>query len=90
MLHLLGFPAERNDLFGLFLNALNDHDSVVLLDEGRQWASNDAAMAELHNKAGITVHLLDDEPQVAGINIITATELVALSEQHPACSSWYP
>lgn len=91
MLHLLGFPANRNDLFGLLLCTLNDNDEVVLLDEGLQWAGNEAAMAELCNKASVSVHLLGDKPQVAvtGINLITATELVALSEQHPACSSWY-
>lgn len=90
MLHLLGFPADRTDLFDLLLNTLNDNDAVVLLDEGLQWAGKETAMAELHNKASISVHLLGEKPLVAGINIITAIGLVELSEQHPACSSWYP
>lgn len=90
MLHLLGFPADRNDLFGLLLNTLNKNDAVVLLDEGLQWADNEAAMAELNNEASISIYQLSNKPVVAGINNITATDLVALSEQHPACSSWYP
>lgn len=90
MLHLLGFPADRNDLFGLLLATLNDNDAVVLLDEGLPWAGNETAMAALLNEASVSVHLLGGNAPIAGIPVITATDLVALSEQHPACSSWYP
>ncbi len=91
MLHLLGFPVERNDLFSLLLSTLNDNDEVVLLDEGLQWVGNQTAMATLRNGAGISVYLLSDKTPGADIdNTITTDELVALSERHPACSCWYP
>ena len=90
MLHLLGFPGDRNDLLDLLLATLNDGDAVVLLDEGLPWADDEAAMAALRNKAGISVYLLDAGAPTAGTAVITAIDLVTLSEQHPACSSWYP
>lgn len=90
MLHLLGFPADRNDLLDLLLATLNDGDAVVLLDEGLPWADNEAAMAALHNKAIVSVYLLDSSTPITRIPVITTMDLVALSEQHPACSSWYP
>lgn len=90
MLHLVGFPADRNDLFALLLGTLNDNDAVVLLDEGLQWADNETAMAALHSEASVSVHLLGGKAPIAGITVIMAMDLVALSEQHPACSSWYP
>lgn len=90
MLHLLGFPLDRSDLFGLLLKTLNDNDEIVLVDEGLQWADNENAMAKLLNEADVCVHLLGNKPRGSASNIITATELVTLSEQHPACSSWYP
>ena len=90
MLHLLGFPADRNDLFSLLLRTLNDDDDVVLLDEGLQWAANKTAMAALRGIGRVALHQLGDTLQVDGVSMITATDLVVLSEQHPACSSWYP
>lgn len=90
MLHLLGFPANRPDLLSLLLATLNEGDAVVLLDEGLQWAGNEPAITQLRNQASIDVHLLGDEQPIASINVITATELVVLTEQHPGCSSWYP
>ena len=90
MLHLLGFPADRSDLFGLLLRTLNDNDEVVLVDEGLQWAGNETAVAQLRNQTNITVYLLSEERQITGIPTITAADMVALSEQHAACSSWYP
>ncbi len=90
MLHLLGFPADRTDLFSLLLSTLNDGDEVVLLDEGLQWAANESAMVALRGIDRVAVHQLGDTLQMDGVSMITATDLVVLSEQHPACSSWYP
>ena len=90
MLHLLGFPADRNDLLELLLSTLNENDEVVLLDEGLQWAGNEAAIAKLRAEPSICLHLLSEQAMDTGINNITTTEMVILSEQHPACSSWYP
>ena len=90
MLHLLGFPSNRNDLFELLLTTLNDNDDVVMLDEGLQWVEDKAALARLISEASVSVYQLSEKPLDASLSSITAAQLIALSEKHPACSSWYP
>lgn len=89
MLHLLAFPAERSDLLTLLLQCLGEGDDVVLLDEGLQWLPRGQALQQLQ-ASGARLYALDSTSGEACIARIDYPELIAISERHPASSSWYP
>lgn len=89
MLHLLAFPADRQDLLTLLLQCLGEHDEVVLIDEGLQWLDNRQALGQLAN-SGARLHALGPVSQDDYVTRIDYPELIAISDRHPASSSWYP
>lgn len=89
MLHLLAFPADRQDLLTLLLQCLGEHDEVVLIDEGLQWLSNSQTLGQLAN-SGARLHALGPVSQDDCVTRIDYPKLIAISDRHPASSSWYP
>jgi sulfur transfer complex TusBCD TusB component (DsrH family) len=89
MLHLLAFPADRNDLLQLLGATLNDGDDIVLLDEGLAWLQQSAALVSLTAHRNIQLHALSSERGNDQLPRIHHQGLIALSERHPACACWY-
>ncbi|MDF1629983.1 MAG: hypothetical protein P1U78_09325 [Alcanivoracaceae bacterium] len=89
MLHLLAFPAARTDLLALMLQCLAEADEVVLLDEGLQWLADERALQPIRAK-GTRLHALGGPSEHLWVAEIDYQELIAISERHPASSSWYP
>ena len=90
MLHLLAFPADRNDLLQLLCATLNDGDDIVLLDEGLAWLQRSTALADLTDHRNIRLQALTSEPGSDPLVRIHHQDLISLSEAHPTCSCWYP
>lgn len=89
MLHLLAFPGARTDLLTLLQHCLAEGDDVVLLDEGLQWLTNEQVLLQL-TATGARLHALGGQSDKSCATDIDYPGLIALSEQHPASSSWYP
>ena len=89
MLHLAGFDTSEPTLMALLLDCVNSGDAVVFLDDGLAWRTQSAALAGLAAR-GAALYALDDDAPPAPLHTLDPAGLVALSEQHPASSAWYP
>jgi len=104
MLHLLAFPPSRTDLLAQLNALLNHGDAIVLIDEGLVWLESPDQLIASANHATVHWYALaGDNSSLAGktvdagktlasgekIEPLDHHGLVALSEIHHACASWY-
>ena len=88
-LHLIAFPPSRTDLLAQVAACLGEKDEVVLLEAGVLIASDHAARATF---TGTRCYVLQDEalPAPDGMLAIDWGTLIALTESHSRCLSWWP
>lgn len=88
-LHLVAFSPSRTDLLAQVAACLGENDEVVLLEAGVFIAGNAAACATF---TGTRCYVLQDEAVLAadGMAAIDWATLIALTESHPRCLSWWP
>ena len=88
-LHLVAFPPSRTDLLAQVAACLGEKDEIVLLEAGVLIANDEAARATF---TGTRCHVLQDEavPTADGVLAIDWASLIALTESHPRCLSWWP
>jgi sulfur transfer complex TusBCD TusB component (DsrH family) len=88
-LHLVAFPPSRTDLLAQVSACLGEQDEVVLLEAGVFIASDAAACATF---AGARCYVLQYEHVhlAEGMVAIDWAALIALTESHPRCLSWWP
>lgn len=88
MLHLLALPPKETELLAQAVSLIGTDDTVVFLDQGLALLQDQALLARLR-QCECYVWSPDADP-AGNFSTIDAEGLVALSEQHPTCLSWYP
>lgn len=96
-LHLIAFPPSRQDLLALLRDTLAAADQLVLIESAVAMAGPGCAAEQARATwAGHRCHVIKDDllalgiRPVAGIDIITWADAIALSEQLPRSLSWWP
>lgn len=94
MLHLIALP-QNDPRLESALKLISNEDDIVVLNRGVDHASSAETLTPLASLISADVHILPNPEQTHSdgtlpLTYIDATKLLALTEKHAACLSWYP
>lgn len=89
LLHLVGFGPARAEQTALLARACSPGDTLVLLDDGVEFAGPDALAKLRAAVPDCHILILGDAPVSGKLETLDHAGLVALTETHRGPASWY-